>query len=306
MKSIFFTGKGGTGKSTLSAAAGWQLSQKGFSVLTVSLDPAHNLGDIFNIKLSDNKMKLRENLYLMEADTKKAADSYIKTNINLVKEVYGYLRAFNMDKYLKILKYSPGIEEYAILTILEKIFFQESDKFDYIVFDTPPTGLMLRIFALPEISLTWIKKLIKIRKTILSKRYTIHNIEGSYSPEGITLPYKESDDSVIIKLYELKNRYSKIKEILQGNSNSANIVFNPDILSIKESLRIIEGLKDLQIPVNYVFNNRVSISNIDSAVYAEKELLKQYPSLKMSRVSLSENIHTEGYILQEDITDLII
>ena len=48
MKILFFTGKGGVGKSTLAAATAWQLSKK-HRVLVVSLDPAHNLGDIFGL-----------------------------------------------------------------------------------------------------------------------------------------------------------------------------------------------------------------------------------------------------------------
>jgi arsenite-transporting ATPase len=48
MNFFFFTGKGGVGKSTLAAASAWQLSQK-YRVLIVSLDPAHNLGDIFGV-----------------------------------------------------------------------------------------------------------------------------------------------------------------------------------------------------------------------------------------------------------------
>ena len=48
--------KGGVGKSTMAAAAAWQLSQKS-RVLIVSLDPAHNLGDIFGVALQDKKSR---------------------------------------------------------------------------------------------------------------------------------------------------------------------------------------------------------------------------------------------------------
>jgi arsenite-transporting ATPase len=53
MKILFYTGKGGVGKSTMAASAAWQLSQKS-RVLIVSLDPAHNLGDIFCVSLNGN------------------------------------------------------------------------------------------------------------------------------------------------------------------------------------------------------------------------------------------------------------
>jgi arsenite-transporting ATPase len=166
MKILFFTGKGGVGKSTLSAATAWQLSQMGYRVLAVSFDPAHNLGDIFGVKLTHKKKKFTKNLYLQEIDLDTAASEYVKTNVSLLTEVYGYLQSFNMDKYFKVLRFSPGIEEYAALTALEKILRNEVSKYDYLVIDTPPTGLTLRMLALPRITLTWVDQLIRLRKEI--------------------------------------------------------------------------------------------------------------------------------------------
>src|SRR6056297_1554700 len=205
MKTIFFTGKGGAGKSTLSAAAAWQLMERGNRVLAVSFDPPHNLGDIYNIKLSHKKKIFkRTNLYLQETDLEKSASEYIKSNMDLLKQVYSYMSTLNFDSYFDILKYSPGVEEYAALTSLEKILKEEKDNFDYIVFDTPPTGLTLRILALPKLTVSWIERLIKIRKQILEKRYTIHKLSGIYNEKGTKLAYTEDDDTVIQKLYEMK------------------------------------------------------------------------------------------------------
>ncbi len=301
MKTIFFTGKGGVGKSTLSAALAWQLAEKGFRVLAVSIDPAHNLGDIYKVKLGYKKKKFTPNLSLQEIDLEKAADEYVKTNMNLMREIYGYLKSFNMDKYFGILKYSPGIEEYAALTALEKILTLEKKNFDYIVFDTPPTGLTLHIFALPGITLAWLDRLIKIRQEILGKRYTIHNIRGKYAPEGVPLVYDEKDDRVIQKLYELKERYTHVLSLLQGKNNAVTIVFNPDYLSLKESLRLLAGLRDLGLPVQGAFNNKMREENGETASMVEEQLKKDYPFLTIQRVPFSENSIQEGYTLSSDI-----
>jgi len=61
MKIIFYTGKGGVGKSTMSAASAWQLSRD-HRVLIVSLDPAHNLGDIFGVTLNDKTYRVSDTL----------------------------------------------------------------------------------------------------------------------------------------------------------------------------------------------------------------------------------------------------
>ena len=301
MKTVFFTGKGGVGKSTLSAAAAWQIAQKGYRVLAVSFDPAHKLGDIFETKLTHRKKRFKDGLYLQEVDLEKAASEYVKASMNLMKEVYGYLQSFNMDSYFSILKYSPGIDEYAALTALEKILAKEGTNFDYIIFDTPPTGLTLHIFALPGVTLAWLDRLIKLRKEILAKRFTIHNIQGKYAPEGVLLSYKETDDNVIKKLYELRARYSRVQEFLQGKDNQVVLVFNPDVLSLKESQRLLFGLEDLKLPFSIGFNNKVTGMSAETVKNIENELRKKFPPLKIQRILYSDNNLTAGYKLEEDI-----
>ena len=61
-KVLFFIGKGGVGKTTTSAATSVTLAKKGYKTLIVSTDPAHNLGDVFMIKLNDKPKKIIEPL----------------------------------------------------------------------------------------------------------------------------------------------------------------------------------------------------------------------------------------------------
>lgn len=302
MKILFFTGKGGVGKSTLSAATAWQLSQTGYCVLAVSFDPAHNLGDIFGVKLTHKKKKFTKNLYLQEIDLETAASEYVRTNVSLLTEVYGYLQSFNMDKYFKVLRFSPGIEEYAALTALEKILKNEVSKYDYLVIDTPPTGLTLRMLALPRITLTWVDQLIRLRKEILNKRYTIHNLKGKYEPRGVQLAYKEEDDPVIRKLFQLREKYSEVNDILQGEKNSVAIVFNPDYLSLRESERLIKGLKDLQFPLRVAFNNKLTDENNEIALEVEAKLLSAGCPKRIERVPLIPHKGISGYMIEHNLT----
>ena len=188
MQTIFFTGKGGVGKSTMAAAFAWQMSQKGKKILAISFDPAHNLGDIFGMTLSHKRKRFADNLYLQEADLDQAAQDYIKKNTDILTEVYSYTKAFNLDRYFKVLRHSPGVEEYAALTALDEVL-RTADEYDVVVVDTPPTGLTLRIMALPRITITWIDRLRRIRRDILDKRHTVHNISGKYIEEGSKLVY---------------------------------------------------------------------------------------------------------------------
>ncbi|MEA1971277.1 MAG: ArsA family ATPase [Thermodesulfobacteriota bacterium] len=304
MKSLFFTGKGGVGKSTMATAAAWQLSQKS-RVLIVSLDPAHNLGDIFGVDLKDKKSRYTKTLYLKEIDLQKLSREYLQREINVLSGTYKYLQTLNLDNYFSVLKYSPGIEEYALLTSIEKTIRDETD-FDYIIFDTPPTGLTLRFLALPRVTITWIDRLIQIRQKILEKRYTIHRIRGTLSSEETLLDYKEEDDDILKKLWKLNTNYQALNKILQGENCSIILVFNPDILSLKESRRLMEGLNDLNLPLRLLISNKVTKENEGMAGYVEENMKKTAKDVPVDRVSLSKTLldgkNEKLYDIQEDIT----
>ena len=288
MKIIFFTGKGGVGKSTMSAASAWQLSQT-HRVLIVSLDPAHNLGDIFDVTLRDSATRFTDTLYLQEIDLKQLSKEYLKREISVLTNTYKYLQVLNLDNYFSVLKYSPGIEEYALLTSIEKIIRDER-QFDYIVFDTPPTGLTLRFLALPRITITWIDRLIKIRRQILEKRYTIHRIRGPLSNEETLLEYSEKDDDVLNRLHTLQDNYEKLTDILEGRDAFMALVFNPDILSLKESLRLVEGMRELNLPLRLLINNKVTDTTEAIAGQVEQQMKEATDDVPLERVPLSSSL----------------
>ncbi|MBW2557543.1 MAG: ArsA family ATPase [Deltaproteobacteria bacterium] len=288
MKVLFFTGKGGVGKSTMAAASAWQLSQK-FRVLIVSLDPAHNLGDIFGTVIKDGKTKFTDTLYLEEVNLQKLSREYLQKEINVLSSTYRYLQVLNLDNYFSILKYSPGIEEYALLTSIEKTIRDETG-FDYIIFDTPPTGLTLRFLALPKVTITWIDRLIGIRRQILEKRYTIHRIRGTLSSEETVLDYKEEDDDILKRLWKLNDNYQTLNRTLCGSDCHVVVVFNPDILSLKESKRLIEGLSDLGIPLRLLINNKVTEANEEMAGYVEKQMKGVAQDVPLERIHLAKTL----------------
>ena len=301
MKSLFFTGKGGVGKSTLASAAAWQLAQRGYKVLAISLDPAHNLGDIFGMDLSYKKRKIADNLWLQEANLDRAAQEYLQQNTQLLTQVYSYTKAFNLDMYFKVLRHSPGVEEYASLLILEDAFRNETDM-DYIVFDTPPTGLTLRILALPNISVTWIDRLRRIRREILRKRHTVHSMTGQYIEEGTVLPYTEDEDPVFVKLQDMFNRYVKLyKQLSEKKNNLIAVVFNPDYLSQRESQRIIDGLKDLELPLRAGFNNKYTPDLSTVADEVEQTLFHKLAGVVVERVPLQPFAREGAYKIDHDI-----
>jgi arsenite/tail-anchored protein-transporting ATPase len=309
MKILFFTGKGGVGKSTLAAAAAWQLSRK-HRVLAVSLDPAHNLGDVFGVSPGNGTLRFSETLHLREVDLKKLARDYLDKETRVLSESYHYLRTLNLDRYFSILKYSPGIEEYALLTSIEKTLREEA-AFDYIVFDTPPTGLTLRFLALPQVTIAWIERLTAIRRQILDKRHTIQKIrgplkEGEANPE-VRLDYDEKDDDILKRLRSLDGNYRALSRTLQGKDCGVVVVFNPDLLSLRESERLLEGLRELQLPLALLVNNKVTAENRPTADrVAETLKRKAGAAVPLATVALNGNFSLGGsvplYAIAEDLT----
>ncbi|MDI9569547.1 MAG: ArsA family ATPase [Pseudomonadota bacterium] len=274
MKILFFTGKGGVGKSTLAAAAAWQLSRRR-RVLIVSLDPAHNLGDIFGVEIKGRRRRFTSRLHLDELDIKKMARAYLEREAQVLSETYKYLSVLNLDRCFNVLKYSPGIEEYALLTGIEQTIREERD-FDYLIFDTPPTGLTLRFLALPQVTVTWIDRLVAIRRQILEKRYTIQKIrrplrEGETRKE-ILLKFSEDEDEIMTRLKSLHENYRRLTNLLQGGDCGVVLVFNPDLLSRRESERLIEGLNDLKLPLRLLIQNKVTAANEEIAATVANSL----------------------------------
>jgi arsenite-transporting ATPase len=288
MKILFFTGKGGVGKSTMSAASAWQLSQN-HRVLIVSLDPAHNLGDVFGVVLNHKKQRFTDSLYLKEVNLQKLCREYLQREIRVFTDTYRYLQTINLDSYFSVLKYSPGIEEYALLTSIEETVRSEKD-IDYIVFDTPPTGLTLRFLALPWITVTWIDRLIQIRQEILKKRYTIYRIRGLLDDKETILSYDENDDDILKRLKSLKGNYQDLSSVLQGKDCGIVLVYNPDTLSLKESKRLIDGLGELKLPLRLLINNKIQQKYTAMADHVDSVIKSLAPAVPIQRVDFSEQL----------------
>ncbi len=272
--SLFFLGKGGVGKSTSSALTALAGAQKGVSVLLVSLDPAHNQSDIFETRLSDKPKRINRNLYVSELDLEKWIRKYLRGVEDQVKRSYKYLTAMNLEHYFDVIKYSPGIEEYALLNAYEHILKEHKDK-DYIIFDMPPTALTLKFFELPQISLTWLEQLLKLRQEILKKREIITTIK---------IGKKDfQSDKIITKLDAQISGYEKIKSIFSDPQKTRiNLVLNPDKLSLNESLLIVRRLKDSALSVNRLFLNKY---NQENSTY----IVNSFPETPMLKLPVSEH-----------------
>ena len=283
-RTVFVIGKGGVGKTTTSAALSVALAKRGYKTLIVSLDPAHNLGDVFMEKLNDKPKKLSENLYASELDMEKLIKGYLKHLENNLKNMYRYLTVINLEKYFEVLSFSPGIEEYATLEAIRNILL-EGEEWDVIVFDTPPTGLTLRVLALPRISLIWADKLIEIRRKILERRRMVAKVHGEqkFVLEGqeFTLPKEEEEDPVMKELKKYREEVKFVEDVITDPEKTSVVaVMNPEMLPLYETQRAYESLKKFKVPFNMIVVNKVitverEIPEIKVKLEAQERVLKE-------------------------------
>ena len=247
-KRIFFLGKGGVGKSTSAALTAIALSKKGFKVLLVSLDPAHNQSDIFEKKFGEKPVSVNENLKVSETDVSKWTEKYLNEIRNQVKRSYSYLTAFNLENYFDILKYSPGIDEYSLLLAYKELTGNLKNT-DFIVFDMPPTAVTLKFLLLPDLSLKWVENLLELRKKILEKKEIISKVK--FGKKEI------ETDKISSKLNRQIESYGKIKaEFRDKKITVLNLVMNTDKLSFSESKLITEKLNEYNLKIDNIFLNK--------------------------------------------------
>lgn len=149
-KYIFFTGKGGVGKTSTACATAVHLADSGKKILLVSTDPASNLQDVFNVSITNSFTHLQEvpNLVVLNLDPLKAAEEYKE---RVIAPYRGKLPETVIDSMSEQLSGSCTVEIAAFNEFSNLLTDAEiQDAYDHILFDTAPTGHTLRMLQLPS------------------------------------------------------------------------------------------------------------------------------------------------------------
>ncbi len=223
-KFLFFSGKGGVGKSTMSCAAAVWLASKGYKTLIVTTDPAPNLSDIFGHEIGHKITAIQNvpNLWSIEINPDVASESYRERMISPMK---GILNEDDLETMKEQLK-SPCVEEVAAFDCF--IEFMDDPQYDVVVFDTAPTGHTIRLLELPS---GWSTELDKGGSTCIGP---------SSSLQGAKMKYK------------------KAIGYLQNRARTTFVfVLKPEGSSIAETNRSMRELSNLGIRANLLIVNGV-------------------------------------------------
>jgi len=151
-KNIFFSGKGGVGKTVMACVTAVRLASKGYKTLLLTTDPAAHIGRVLDKPISDKASKIEgiDNLYAAKIDPKVAFEEYKKLVLENAKVNFNESTVATMEEELN----SPCTEEMAAFQ--KFIAYAGEEDYDVIVFDTAPTGHTLRLLELP---LEWSKQI---------------------------------------------------------------------------------------------------------------------------------------------------
>jgi arsenite-transporting ATPase len=275
----FFVGKGGVGKSTSSALTALYMAASGKNTLLVSMDPAHNQRDLFETEFAEKPRTVRRGLAVKEIDTAYWIRTYLKQTREHLSKSYLYQSAFNLQDHFKVLQFSPGLEEYALLLAFENVLASAKDK-DEIIFDMAPTALTLRFFSLPAITLTWLGELLKLRNEICRKKEIISKIRiGTCELES---------DRVRSKLETLIAGHTRLRDLLLAESAWIHLVLNADRLSLAEALRIRTRMAEIGKPIHRVVVNKCPGARVPEAI------AEAFPTEKKALQSRYEGAGLQG------------
>ena len=246
LKWIFVGGKGGVGKTTISASLSILLSKQDKKVLIIYTDPAHNLSDAFNQKIGKQPTIIKgfENLYGIELDPEKDMN-----NIDKLNEILHVEEKSKVDGLLQTMEGTfPGIDEANNLKYISNLL--DNKDYDIVVFDTAPTGHTLKLLEMPLIIGKSMEKIMELK---LQFSPVIDSVGGVLGPE-----IDQKLNKFFTKMNELKDHMQKISDRFKDAEKTTFIaVCIPEFLSVYETERLVESLFKENIDIRNVVVNQV-------------------------------------------------
>ncbi|BCL81387.1 arsenic-transporting ATPase [Ktedonobacteria bacterium brp13] len=263
MRIILYMGKGGVGKTTVSAATAVRSAALGKRTLVVSTDLAHSLADCLQKNLASEPQEISTNLWAQEVN---ALDEMRRGWGKIQESMTKTLRKQGIDAAAADeLALIPGMDE--IVSLINIYRNARDGDFDTVIIDAAPTGETVRLLSMPDTFQWYAQRLMKMQSGPLNLARPL--IKAFF-------PATEILDAV----NALSERVKTLREVLSDPEvSSYRPVVNPERMVIKEALRAETYLALFNYPIDGVICNRV----IPAADYQDAFMQDMYRTQEKQR-----------------------
>ncbi|HKM33509.1 MAG TPA: ArsA family ATPase [Lachnospiraceae bacterium] len=258
-----FTGKGGVGKTSCAAAHALKSAKEGIPTLLVSTDMAHNLADLFEVRLEKEPMLVCENLEVLEIDPDYVRETDFTEMSQCLTKLLPQTKEMDMEEFGLL----PGMDELFSLLKIKELY--QTNKYQRIIVDCAPTGETLSLLKLPELLSWYMEKFFPLGKAAM--RVISPVAKKIYKVE---LPGKQAMNDIerfYQKLFELQ-------ELLKDREcTSIRLVTLPEKMVVEETKRNYMYMNLYNFNVDGIYINRLLPSDIENPFFAEwLQLQKKY------------------------------
>ena len=245
-KYLFFTGKGGVGKTSIACATAVGLADTGKNILLISTDPASNLQDVFHQSLNGQGTTIAEvpNLTVVNLDPEEAAANYRES---VIAPFRGKLPESVINNMEEQMSGSCTVEIAAFNEFSDFITDKVKQKdYDHIIFDTAPTGHTLRMLQLPSAWSTFISESTN-GASCLGQLSGLEARKGIYKQAVQTLANKHATLLVLVSRPDV----SAIKEAARSSSELKGIGIENQVFIINGVLQQHEKEDDISMKIQH-------------------------------------------------------
>lgn len=245
MRVLLVTGKGGVGKTTTAAATALRLAGDGHSVVVTSADPAHSLGDSFDVDLGPVPIEVAPGCAAQQIDARERFEEHWAEIRDWLLQVFDWAGVESVEaEELAVL---PGLDELFALTEIESLC--SSGDYDVVVVDCGPTAETIRLLSLPDVIGWYMDRLFPASRRL-------HRMVAPVLSRVSRLPV--ADDAVFAAGQRLYDRLDAVHRILADPEiTSARLVVNPERMVVAEARRTFTQLSLFGYQVDAVIVNRV-------------------------------------------------
>ncbi|MEW6657448.1 MAG: TRC40/GET3/ArsA family transport-energizing ATPase [Thermodesulfobacteriota bacterium] len=294
-----FGGKGGLGKTTFSAAAGYWLAQQGHKVLVFSVDPQASLSDIFKQDLfGKGPIKVADNLWAQEIDADQRVKAYQDEIRQKIRDMYGFKDLpEEIESYIAAASAEPAMEESAIFDAVVDIVV--AGDYDYYIYDLVPLGHALYYLSMATVYDAWIGKITSLREQM--KEY---DQVAAHLKKDATM----DEDAILDELLYIKDRIQSSSRILTDKEKTAFFfVLVPEDMIIMDTVKAAELFSKFKVPLSGYIVNRVLPADLGQQnipEYLRHRLEMQGKYLARIKETFGAQVLTQVPELERDVTGL--